>query len=97
MGDNENNLNVFKKDTSETDYYLGLIANPQKHLIDEPNSSSSLELSETEKDDGNLSSSSKPTFEEINLPKFSDGKRTLPEILIKVIYIHLNVKIKKKN
>lgn len=72
MGENENNLNVLKKDTSETDYYLGLIANPSKTLIDDPNSSSSLELSETEKDEGNLSSSSKPTFEEINLPRFSD-------------------------
>ena len=32
-----------------------------------------MELSETEKDDGNLSSSSKPTFEEIFLLKFTDG------------------------
>lgn len=69
MGDN--NLNVLKKDTSETDYYLGLIANPSKTVINEPNSSSSLELSETEKND-NLSSSSKPAFEEIIIPKLSD-------------------------
>ena len=72
MGDTTgNNLNVLKKDTSETDYYLGLIANPSKTLVDEPNSSSSLELSETDNKD-NLSSSSKPAFEEITLPKFSD-------------------------
>lgn len=69
MGDN--NLNVLKKDTSETDYYLGLIANPSKTVINEPNSSSSLELSETEKEN-NLSSSSKPAFEEITIPKLSD-------------------------
>ena len=75
MGDTGNNLNVLKKDTSETDYYLGLIANPSKTLIDEPNTSSSLELSETEKEEGNLSSSSKPTFEEISLPKFTDGHK----------------------
>jgi hypothetical protein len=69
------NANVLKKDTSETDYYLGLIANPSKTLIDEPNSSSSLELSETEKEDNNLSSSSKPTFEEITIPKLSDREK----------------------
>ena len=78
MGENENNLNVLKKDTSETDYYLGLIANPSKTLVDDANSSSSLELSETEKDGGNLSSSSKPTFEEINLPRFSDKEKDSP-------------------
>jgi hypothetical protein len=75
MGDTGNNLNVLKKDTSETDYYLGLIANPSKTLIDEPNSSSSLELSETDKENNN-SSSSKPAFEEITLPKFSDNGTT---------------------
>lgn len=72
MGETGNNLNVLKKDTSETDYYLGLIANPSKTLVDEPNSSSSLELSATDNENDNLSSSSKPTFEEINLPGFAD-------------------------
>lgn len=71
MGDN---LNVLKKDTSETDYYLGLIANPSKTLVDEPNSSSSLELSETDKEE-NASSSSKPVFQDIKIPKLSDVER----------------------
>lgn len=71
MGDN---LNVLKKDTSETDYYLGLIANPSKTLINEPNSSSSLELSETDKEE-NASSSSKPVFEDIKIPKLSEVER----------------------
>jgi hypothetical protein len=75
LGETGNKLNVLKKDTSETDYYLGLIANPSKTLVDESNSSSSLELSDTDKDNNNLSSSSKPTFEEINLPGFLDNNK----------------------
>ena len=69
LGNNENNLNVLKKDTSETDYYLNLIANPSKTLVDDPNSSS-LELSDTENNEA--SSSSKPVFDNIKIPKMSD-------------------------
>ena len=66
------NANVLKKDTSETDYYLNLIANPNKTLIDQENSSSSLELSDTEKEKNSISSTSKPAFEDFKVPGYSD-------------------------
>jgi hypothetical protein len=65
------NQKTFKKETSETDYYLDLLANQNKTRIEEPNPSSELELSDTEKEDEdkNSSSSSKPSFENIKIPK----------------------------
>jgi hypothetical protein len=65
------NQKTFKKETSETDYYLDLLANQNKTRIEEPNPSSELELSDTEKEeeDKNSSSSSKPSFENIKIPK----------------------------
>ena len=45
---------------------------PNKTLIDQENSSSSLELSDTEKEKNSISSTSKPAFEDFKVPGYSD-------------------------
>jgi|SaaInlStandDraft_6_1057023.scaffolds.fasta_scaffold01970_12 hypothetical protein len=74
---NMNLNNTVKKESSETDYYLNLIANPNKTLIDEPDDSPALKLSDTE--NNSSSTTSKPSFENIKIissPKKS--KRSSP-------------------
>jgi hypothetical protein len=71
--DNQKTFN--KGGTSETDYYLDLIANQNKTRLEEPNISSELELSDTEKDDDRNSSSSIPAFENIKIPKEKKSPR----------------------
>lgn len=63
----DNNKNI-KKDTSDTDYYLNLLANPHK-TKEEDIQSSSLEISNSEKEEDkrNSSSSSRPVFDDIKL------------------------------
>jgi hypothetical protein len=60
-----------KKDTSETDYYLNLIANQDK-TVPEEYKSSELELSDT---DNKSSTSSKPAFEEVKIDNSYSEKR----------------------
>lgn len=69
------NINAIKKESSETDYYLNLIANTNKVVEEELADSSSLDLEESEKNDSfkninkdsPISSTSKPQFETINI------------------------------
>ena len=73
--DNQNNKigDMAKKESSETDMYLNLIANPSKVAEDEPNSTTSLQLDESELNKLSTSSiknssvSSQVNFETVNL------------------------------
>ena len=72
---NENNKmgNIPKKESSETDMYLNLIANPSKVVEDEPNSTTSLQLDDSESNKLSTSSiknssvSSQVNFETIKI------------------------------
>jgi len=55
---NLNDINAIKKESSETDYYLNLIANNTKIAAEEASDSSELELEDSEKED---------TFKNINM------------------------------
>ena len=73
--DNQNNKigDIAKKESSETDMYLNLLANPSKVVEDEPNSTTSLQLDESETNKLSTSSiknssvSSQVNFETVKL------------------------------